>query len=475
MSEAPRLQGRIGRFQYLALGFGTMIGSAWVILLGDWLGKAGPGGAVLGFLAGGIVVMLVGACYAELAGHLPEAGSEFIYARRMYGAGMGFTVGWFLVLYLLSVTVFEAIAFSWIFSTVAPALIPDLVVGIAGALLIAGLNFRGAQLAVVSHTVLTYGFAVVVAGILCALIVNGHARNLSPLFDATGGRHWWVGTGGIFAFCAYALNGFQTIPHAVEERAGNISLRTLGQVIVWSIGAAAGFYCLVVLSASVIVPWQALVAEPLPMVAASRALPHGDGVTLTLMIATAASLLKAWNGVFMMAARLLVAMARTGCVPAAFARLHPRFGSPALAVLAVGAFNIAGIFIGKAAIEPITDMSAMVLTLTYVLCCATVLRIRRANVRGQFQVPGGVWLVRIAVIGSSLMAACALLAPLWQQHGLPLEWKLLAVWGAIGLGVWRFRLRGTAVGGPEVTGRADSLPAATAPADPGFPSTREPS
>ncbi|WP_458864873.1 amino acid permease, partial [Enterococcus faecium] len=80
VSEAPRLQGRIGRFQYLALGFGTMIGSAWVILLGDWLGKAGPGGAVLGFLAGGIVVMLVGACYAELAGHLPEAGSEFIYA-----------------------------------------------------------------------------------------------------------------------------------------------------------------------------------------------------------------------------------------------------------------------------------------------------------------------------------------------------------------------------------------------------------
>lgn len=485
MSEAPRLQGRIGRFQYLALGFGTMIGSAWVILLGDWLGKAGPGGAVLGFLAGGIVVMLVGACYAELAGHLPEAGSEFIYARRVYGAGLGFTVGWFLVLYLLSVTVFEAIAFAWIFSTVAPGLVPDLVVGIAGALLIGGLNYRGAQLAVISHTILTYAFAVVVAGILLALMANGSARNLSPLFDATGGRNWWVGTGGIFAFCAYALNGFQTIPHAVEERAGHISLRTIGHVIVWSIGAAAAFYCLVVVAASVIVPWHRLVSEPLPMVAAARALPHGDAVTLILMTATAASLLKAWNGVFMMAARLLVAMARTGCVPAAFARLHPRFRSPALAVLAVGAFNIGGIFIGKAAIEPITDMSAMVLTLTYVLCCATVLRIRRTRARGQFQVPGGPWLVRVALVGSSLMAACALLAPLWQQKGLPLEWKLLAVWGVIGLGVWHLRLRGAGEGGsphvspadyvPQTTAPADSLRPVTAPADPGFPSSRGPS
>jgi APA family basic amino acid/polyamine antiporter len=50
VSDVPSLRGDIGRFQYLALGFGTMIGSAWVILLGDWLGKAGPGGAILGFL-----------------------------------------------------------------------------------------------------------------------------------------------------------------------------------------------------------------------------------------------------------------------------------------------------------------------------------------------------------------------------------------------------------------------------------------
>ncbi len=93
MNVAPRLRGDIGRFQYLALGFGTIIESAWVILLGDWLGKAGPGGAVLGFVTGALVVMAIGACYAELTALLQEAGREFIYAHRVYGRGLAFTVG----------------------------------------------------------------------------------------------------------------------------------------------------------------------------------------------------------------------------------------------------------------------------------------------------------------------------------------------------------------------------------------------
>jgi len=476
MTDAPRLRGNIGRFQYLALGFGTMIGSAWVILLGDWLGKAGPGGAVLGFLGGGVVIVLVGTCYAQLAAHLPEAGSEFVYARRVYGRGLAFTVGWFLILYLLSVTVFEALAFAWIVETVLPGTAP-LPVGIGGAIVIATLNFRGAQLAVISHTVLTYSFFAVVVFILLLLLVNGSAHNAKPLFAATNGRNWWLGSGAIFAFCAYALNGFQTIPHAIEERYGNISLRAIGWIIVGSIGAAAAFYCLVVIAAAVIVPWQQLVAAPLPMVAAARNLPHGQVFALLLLIATAASLLKAWNGVFMMAVRLLVAMARADCAPGVFARLHPRFQSPAPAVLAAGTCNIAGIFLGKGAIEPITDMSAMVLTLTYAMCCWTVLRIRKRGLpraqpaqldaeqaglfaggpqrggggpglRATSAAPVTVW---IALSGSSLMAAFAFLTPFWQQPGFPLEYQLLAAWGLLGVLVWRYALTRRSAPNPPST------------------------
>jgi APA family basic amino acid/polyamine antiporter len=455
VSDASRLRGNIGHFQYLALGFGTMIGSAWVILLGDWLGKAGPGGAVLGFLGGTVIMMAIGMCYAELTARLPEAGSEFIYAHRVYGRGLAFTVGWFLILYFVSVTIFEALALAWIVDILVPSWksatlytafgtpisAATLSVGIAGAALIYGLNFRGAHVAVVSHSILTYGFLAVVLCILGALLVAGHPGHLMPLFATTNGKPWWLGSGAIFAFCAYALNGFQAIPQAIEERSGGISLRAIGFTIVGSIAAAALFYCLAVTAASAIVPWRSLVSEPLPMAAAAAALPHGEAVVTILLVATAASLLKAWNGVFMMAVRLLVAMARAGYVPATLMRLHPRFRSPVMALVLIGSLNIGGIFLGKGAIEPITDMCAMVLTLTYVLCCATVLKMRGQGAAAHFQVPGGQSVVWFAAAGAGLMAAVAFATPFWEQSGIPLEWRLLGAWSAIGVVVWFYHVR----------------------------------
>jgi amino acid transporter len=455
MTEAPKLSGNIGYFQFLSLGFGTIIGSAWVILLGNWLGEAGPGGAVLGFVSGALIVMTIGACYAELTTLLPEAGSEFIYAHRVYGRGVAFTVGWFLILYLISVTVFEAIALAWIAEMLIPAwesaalysafgssiTTEMLLVGIGAALAIFSLNFIGTRVAVISHSILTYGFLLVVLCILGALLAHGRVEYIHPLFATTNGKPWWWGTGGIFAFCAYALNGFQAIPQVIEERSGRTSLRTIGIIIIASIAAAAAFYCLVVIAASVATPWRTLVATPLPMIAAAATLPHGDAFVLILLLATAASLVKAWNGVFMMAVRLTVAMARGGYIPQTLARLHPRRGSPAAALIFVGALNIGGIFLGKAAIEPITDMCAMVLTLTYVMCCMTVLRLRARSGVAPFPLPGGSAFAWIGLFGSIAMTMVAFLAPFWQRGGLPLEWELLGAWGLIGCAVWLSRVR----------------------------------
>ncbi len=455
MNQSPKLRGNIGYFQFLSLGFGTMIGSAWVILLGDWLGKAGPGGAVLGFLSGALIVMTIGACYAELTALLPEAGSEFIYAHRVYGRGVAFTVGWFLILYLVSVTVFEAIALAWISEMLVPAwksttfysafgssiTAQMLLVGIGGALAIFALNFIGTQIAVVSHSILTYGFLFIVLCILSMLLLHGRLEHVQPLFATTNGKPWWWGTFGIFAFCAYALNGFQAIPQAIEERSSHTNLRTIGIVIIASVAAAAAFYCLVVIAASLAMPWRALVREPLPMIAAAATLSHGAAVVQVLLIATAMSLIKAWNGVFMMAVRLMVAMARTGYIPAAFARLHPRHGSPAAALAFIVSLNIAGIFAGKAAIEPITDMCAMVLTLTYIMCCLTVLRLRSRGGAAPFPLPGGSAFAWVGLIGSTAMSVVAFLSPFWQRDGLPLEWQLLGAWGMIGVAVFLWGLR----------------------------------
>ena len=434
--------------QYFALGFGTIIGSAWVVLLGDWLKIAGPGGTILGFAAGGAVMMIVGYCYADLTRRMPEAGSEFIYAYRIFGRNAGFVVGWFLMLYLIGVTVYEAIALPWVLEVLMPSLqgrvlyrvfgysmtLDALTISLCVAACVVVLNVLGINTAVRFHTLMTCGFLAIALFVMSQLLLFGHISNAAPLFATPDGGSWWLGAGSLFAFCAYGLNGFQAIPQTIEERSTQISLQTVAKILVVSIGLATLFYCMVVFCVSVAAPWRTSTNSPLAAAAAAHAIPHGGFVASALLVATAVSLLKAWNGIFLMATRLVVVMARVELVPPVLGRLSPRFGSPVAAIAVVGALNGIGILFGRGAIEPITDMCAMVLTATYVMCCGTVLLLRRSARAARAPAVGSDALIWTGLVGSAVMTLIAFISPFWQpgHHALPLEWQLMMAWSLMG-------------------------------------------
>ena len=77
-SPTAQLQRGVGARQFFTLAFGSIIGVAWVVVLGTWLDIAGPLGAVLGFALGGALMLLIGLCYAELMTTLPAAGGEVV-------------------------------------------------------------------------------------------------------------------------------------------------------------------------------------------------------------------------------------------------------------------------------------------------------------------------------------------------------------------------------------------------------------
>src|SRR5580692_1507335 len=110
----------IGRSGFFALAFGSIVGSGWVLLLGEWLRVAGPGGAALALAAGGIFMALVGMCYAELAGRMPRAGAEFRYALDVLGRWPAWAVGWFLALFFVAMSAFEGTALAWLIGTLWP-------------------------------------------------------------------------------------------------------------------------------------------------------------------------------------------------------------------------------------------------------------------------------------------------------------------------------------------------------------------
>ena len=440
------LKGNIGRFQMFAFGFGSIIGSAWCVLVGSWLASAGPGGAVVGFLAGGIVVCCIGACYAELTSRVPVTGTEFSYVLHIFGRPLAFFVGWFIALAWICVTIFEGLAIAWLFEHLAPG-VPDkvlytvlstdvtrnqLIIGLAGAPLIALLNYQGGNLLARFHSTLTYGFIAMSLGFVVLMVFQGYSLNLQPLFPAAG-PVWWQGALGIFAQCAFLLCGFQAISQMVEERASHISLRLVFRILVLAIGAATVFYCLVVVATATATPWSVLTGGKLAFVDAARTLVWGHVLAPAVLLTAMLSLVKTWNGVFMMAARMLIALTRNGLLPALFSRSPGRSGVPAPVVFAILIMNLAGIFLGRGAIGLLVDTITISLVLGYAICCVGLLMLRRREggaKPGIVTVPPAV--LAVGVIGSIAMAGAALVMPPIQLGGFPLVYLVFPGWALIG-------------------------------------------
>jgi APA family basic amino acid/polyamine antiporter len=454
---AGTLRRAVGGAGYFALAFGAIVGSGWVVVLGDWLNAAGPGGATVAILAGGVVMLFVALCYGELAARFPSAGAEFLYVLRTLGRLPGFLVGWYLTLYAVAVCAFEAVALDWILRTLFPrielrvayhvgasAVTWDaLIIAVVGALVIGGVHWRGAVHAIRFQNVVTYGFIAVSGSLIAVALWCGDFRNLQPLFASADERSWTRGALWIFATCAFFLNGWQTALHAIEERRADVSPRTAVLSMMAAVFAAALFYAGMVLAAGSAVAWRHLVGKDLPAVAAFRALGAG-GIFGTLILAAAAiSIAKAWSAMVWVGSRLLFAQARQGLLPQSMATADPVSGAPRAGVLLVTVLSVAGAALGRAAILPIVNMVSTCVALSMVLCLIALLRSRtRTEAAVSFTVPGGVPVIACAVVGATAMIGMALAEPWINQRGsVPPEWILLAAWGGVGLLVWGQGLR----------------------------------
>lgn len=63
----------------LFLAIGAMLGWGWVVLSGEWVSAAGFIGSIVAFLIGGLLVIVIGLTYAELASAIPETGGGFVF------------------------------------------------------------------------------------------------------------------------------------------------------------------------------------------------------------------------------------------------------------------------------------------------------------------------------------------------------------------------------------------------------------
>lgn len=442
----------VGRLGYFALAFGGIVGSGWVVVLGEWLGAAGPGGAALAFGAGGITMALVCACYAELTARMPRAGAEFVYVRTSLGAIPGFLVGWFLLLNFVGLAAFEGIALVWLFSALFPSMHDTpiyyvlgepvgaigLTASFGGLLLLGWLNARGSGATVTFQKILTYGF-IAFAVVLAVLGLSlGDFANTRPLFQMSPNGFPWSGVFWVFSMCLLFLNGFQGAAQVAEERAHGVSLSAVAWAMIAAVVAASIFYVLIIFAVASAAPWEETVAAGLPTAHAFGVLsPSAPWLAQVVIVVAIVSLAKTWNVIVIIGARLIVALARDHFFPSRLAALNSH-GAPSLAVGLFSILAALAVLLGPGAIVPILNLCAMCLAATFVLLLSVLLKERASGTsKPEFKVPGNSVPILVALILVIAMGAVAAVLPLLKADGLPTEWLLLAGWGMAGAILFR--------------------------------------
>jgi amino acid transporter len=235
------------------------------------------------------------------------------------------------------------------------------------------------------------------------------------------------------------LSGFNVIPQVMEEAHPGVSTRTVGKIMIISILLAGIFYCLVMLSSSMTMPWRNLLDLALPVAGAFEAAFNSALLARVVLLAGLLGLLTTWNAVFIAASRLLFAMGRGRIIAPAFGRAHPVYLTPATAILFVGAAGFLGSFLGRNILVPMVNAGGACIALAFFSTCFAVLRLRQRHPgqSRQFPVPGGVVTVALASLFSFAMMVISVYLP-WKgrEGGFPVEWGFLLAWGVLGILFW---------------------------------------
>lgn len=191
-------------WNFFTIGFGAIIGTGWVLQVGDWMVVGGgPVPAMIAFLLGAIFLVPVGAVFGELTAAIPISGGIVEYVDRSFGRTLSYIIGWLLALGNGILCPWEAIAISTLVSemfgslpglewlravklyTILGAdvyLFPTLI-ALGFAVYVIFLNFRGASSAAKLQAFLTKAL---LCGMLLAMGVSlftGSPDNAMPVFS----------------------------------------------------------------------------------------------------------------------------------------------------------------------------------------------------------------------------------------------------------------------------------------------------
>jgi amino acid transporter len=136
-------------------------------------------------------------------------------------------------------------------------------------------------------------------------------------------------------------------------------------------------------------------------------------------------------------------MAKSGQLPAAFARLHPRFNTPHNAIMLIGALSVIAPLFGRPAMVWLVDAGGLGIVVAYAFVALSflVLRVREPELKRPYAVRywrfTGVTALVLSVAIAMLYLPFSPAALVW-----PYEWAIVAGWTILGLALFAWGKRG---------------------------------
>ncbi|MEZ4805307.1 MAG: amino acid permease [Bacteroidia bacterium] len=450
--QRPQLQKGIGKAGMFSLAFGAMIGVGWITAMGSWLSNAGPLGAVIAFILGGLLMLAIGLCYAEVTAALPLSGGEVAYAYKALGTSKAFLVGWFLVFGYLSVSAFEAVSISKVISYLIPSIdymqlytvngspiyLSHIALSAGFVLLISAINYTGVKNSSRFQVILTILFISLTLIFVIAGILMGKWENLSPLFSSKTSCSITAGIAMVLVTVPFWFVGFDTIPQAAEEAKTSISPKTIGLLIPLSIVVAVCFYILLIMSTSIAAPWNDILNDKLPTAKAFEIATESPFLVNLILITATVGLLTSWNGFFLAGSRVLFAMGRGKIITPFMGRSHKKHATPYTAVIFSGLITFIASLMGSGAMTAFVNVGSLCIVIAFFGVSSSFLKLRTKypELHRPYKVTGGKILGYIGILGSLGILIIMILPISPVALKWPLEWVIFISLCLLGAIVW---------------------------------------
>jgi APA family basic amino acid/polyamine antiporter len=416
----------VSRWEIVAFALNDVIGSG-VYLLPASAAALLAGASVAAVVVAGCAVLLLVLCFAEAASYFDRPGSAYLYAREAFGDLVGFEVGWMTWLARVAAVASLAVGFARALAFLWPAAGAGWGKGLAvvlPVLALTAINVVGVKSGVRTAVFLAVGK---ILPLLVFIVAGSWVALRAPVAQAAaaaGGDWHALGEAALLLLFAYA--GFENTAAPAGEfkrPQRDVPFALIAQILL-----VTAIYSAVQWVAWRTVPDLAHAKSPLADGARLFLGPWGGWL---LTAGAAISILGTTGNTVLSGPRYLYALARDGFGPRRLARVHPRFHTPAVAVVTQTLIALplaaTGSFEGLAALSVVARLATYLGTAAAV----PVLRRKLGARPGVLRLPGGPLIPIAAALVCLALAASATLRNLIAG----------GVAAAVGLAIYLLRRR----------------------------------